>query len=56
MRFFKLFLAFVSVCLILFGILYNIFILPFSSPKFDLISIGLIGVGFLIALIIGGEK
>ena len=53
MKTIKKVLAVVCVMLILFGIVYNVVALPFSSPKFDLISWMAIGVAFLIATYIG---
>lgn len=49
----KKFFAAVCVMLILFGIVYNVVALPFSSPRFDVISWIAIGVAFLIATYIG---
>ena len=41
-------LAVICVVLILFGIVYNVIALPFSSPKFDVIAWIVIGVAILI--------
>ena len=56
MQIIKKVLALICVMLILFGIVYNVVALPFSSPKFDLISWVAIGVAFLIAAYIGRSK
>lgn len=53
MKMIKKFFAAVCVMLILFGIVYNVVALPFSSPRFDVISWIAIGVAFLIATYIG---
>jgi len=46
-------LAFVCVALVLFGIVYNVVALPFSSPTFDLIAWTCIGAAFCILIYIG---
>jgi hypothetical protein len=53
MKTMKKVLAVICVMLILFGIIYNVVALPFSSPKFDVIAWIAIGVAFLIATYLG---
>jgi len=48
--------ALFSVALILYGIIYNVALLPFSSPLFDFISWASIGLGFLMAGYLGRHK
>lgn len=58
MKFLKITLALICTALMLFGAVYNIVVLPFSSPFFDLISWCAIGVAILILFLISrtGEK
>lgn len=46
----------VAVLLVLFGMVYNIFVTPFSSMKFDLIAWGAIGIACLFLIVIGRKK
>lgn len=48
----------VVVCVIVgfFGIVYNVAVLPFSSPMFDLVSWVCIGVAALVLMYVGRKK
>lgn len=48
--------ALICVAIIMFGIVYNVVALPFSSPTFDLISWIVIGVAVLILAMLGSKK
>ena len=50
--------AIVAICVsfVLLGIVYNVFLTPFSNPKLDLILWALIGLAFFILYVIGRSK
>jgi hypothetical protein len=55
-RYAKLALALVCAGLTLFGIVYNVVALPFSSPMFDLLSWLAIAVAAFILFLLGRQK
>lgn len=56
MKFIKVVIVSICAALILLGILYNVFVTPFSNPKFDLIAWIVIGISFVAMLIIGRKQ
>ena len=57
MKILRAIIVFLCSLAIGFGTVYNIFIMPFSSPIFDLISWMLIGFSYLLLYVIdGGSK
>jgi predicted membrane metal-binding protein len=53
MKLMRLVVVFVCVALGFYGIVYNVLVLPFSSPLFDLISWLAIGAAMLVLWLIG---
>lgn len=56
MKLIKLALAVVCTVVVMFGIVYNVAVLPFSSPLFDVISWLAIGVACLVLWLIGRRQ
>jgi hypothetical protein len=56
MKILKILIVAICASFVLLGIVYNVFLTPFSNPKIDLILWTLIGLAFLILYFIGRPK